>query len=64
MVQQELRRYVEAGLTELKYAASSGQIDAVEHLLARGLPIDAGVESSCSCRDQCMLGSYFDHFAQ
>lgn len=41
-MQKELKSCEEAGLTDLTYAASNGNVDTVEHLLARGLPIDAG----------------------
>ena len=41
-IQAELLRSQESALAELTYAASSGNIDQVELLLARGLPINAG----------------------
>ena len=41
-VQCELKRSQETALAELTYAACSGHIEQVEHLLARGLPINAG----------------------
>lgn len=41
-MQSELKRSQESALAELAYAASSGHIEQVEHLLARGLPVNAG----------------------
>ena len=42
-IQAELLRSQESALAELTYAASVGNIEQVELLLARGLPINAGV---------------------
>ena len=41
-MQKELKRSQAAGLTDLTYSASTGNVDTVDDLLARGLPIDAG----------------------
>eukprot|EP00892_Ulva_mutabilis_P004253 jgi/Ulvmu1/219/UM001_0223.1 len=41
-IKRELKRSQEAALADLTYAASVGHVDTVSHLLARGLPIDAG----------------------
>ena len=41
-IRRELRRSQDNAMGELTYAASMGQIDAVRHLLARGLPINQG----------------------
>lgn len=42
-IKAELLRSQESALAELTYAASVGNIEQVELLLARGLPINAGV---------------------
>lgn len=41
-IKRELRRSQDSAMGELKFAASTGQIDTVRHLLARGLPINQG----------------------
>lgn len=42
-IKAELQRSQDTALAELTYAASVGNIEQVENLLARGLPINAGV---------------------
>jgi hypothetical protein len=45
-------RSQENALTELTYAASVGNTEQVENLLARGLPINAGAQKMCTA--SCM----------